>query len=193
MVQRYTPRHQILGLVQLVQIWNALPIGLEDGVDGTANRQLQLVTQSNYSRKILLNSGTLIHLAAIITAGKIVLHVILKVKYHDWPSYSQSKTKIGSYNIVKCIPLFYISLDACIPYSEKTCHQVGARFNLEKGGGGFAFVGNYSVKGCYAWHSGKYAGKIFYGTGGTIKEMQALVADPKYRPQGYDCAGDLRK
>ena len=88
MVQRYTPRHQILGLVQLVQIWNALPIGLEDGVDGTANRQLQLVTQSNYSRKILLNSGTLIHLAAIITAGKIVLHVILKVKYHDWPSYS---------------------------------------------------------------------------------------------------------
>ena len=49
-------------------------------------------------------------------------------------------------------------------------------------------------KGCYAYHSrctltcgDCNEGFIFYGTGGTVKEMQGDVTIFAFRPPGYDC------
>ncbi len=56
------------------------------------------------------------------------------------------------------------------------------------GGTGFDFKGDFVTKGCYAYESGKYAGRIYYGTGGTKEEMSKLLIAPQYRPKGYDCS-----
>ena len=42
---------------------------------------------------------------------------------------------------------------------------------LSLGGGGFAFAGDYSSKGCYTYASGTYAQYAYYGTGGTDADM----------------------
>ena len=52
------------------------------------------------------------------------------------------------------------------------------------------FAGDYETKGCYAYLDGVYKGLSFYGTGGTVEQMQKLVKNPKWRPQGYDCNGE---
>ena len=61
-----------------------------------------------------------------------------------------------------------ISLAAtCEPYSEQACRDAAKALGLKLGGGGYAFSGAYSLKGCYSYRSGTYAGIAFYGTGGT--------------------------
>ena len=52
---------------------------------------------------------------------------------------------------------------------------------------GYEFAGDYLSKGCFVYLSGNYEGLSFYGTGGTVEEMQQLLQNPKGRPQGYDC------
>ena len=44
--------------------------------------------------------------------------------------------------------------------------------------------GNYGTKGCYAYDdtSASYAGKVYYGTYGTVQKGQSSLAAPKYRP-----------
>ena len=59
---------------------------------------------------------------------------------------------------------------------------------LQKGGGGFDFVGPHSIKGCYAYESGTYANMAYYGVGGSEEEMKVKLTSPKYRPLGYDCS-----
>ena len=52
-----------------------------------------------------------------------------------------------------------ISISVCVPYSEQACRDVANALGLSLGGVGYSFAGDYSVKGCYAYSSGKYAGK----------------------------------
>ena len=52
------------------------------------------------------------------------------------------------------------------------------------------FAGDYETKGCYVYLSGDFEGLSFYGTGGTVEEMQQSLQNPKERPQGYDCNGE---
>ena len=60
--------------------------------------------------------------------------------------------------------------------------EVGTIQNSE-----YEFAGDYEPKGCYVYLSGDFEGLSFYGTGGTVEEMQQLLQNPKGRPQGYDC------
>ena len=55
------------------------------------------------------------------------------------------------------------------------------------GGAGSSFEGPYTWKGCYGYSGGHFNGRLYYGTGGTIEEMQETLASPRYRPIGYDC------
>ena len=52
---------------------------------------------------------------------------------------------------------------------------------LELGGGGVDFAGESSTKGCYSYDSGEFAGKAYFGTGGSQAEMEQAVEAPKYR------------
>ena len=79
-------------------------------------------------------------------------------------------------------------LDGCVPYSQQACQDAGTRLGLKLGGGGYAFAGAYSTKGCYAYKGGAYDGTVFYGTGGTEEQTKTSISAPKYRPEGYDCS-----
>ena len=63
------------------------------------------------------------------------------------------------------------------------------QLNLEIGGGGFAFHGNWGTKGLYAYsgNQGASAGRAYFGTGGTPAQMCAPVAGAdRYRPWDRD-------
>ena len=86
---------------------------------------------------------------------------------------------------MKC--LFHLSAGACDPYSQEACIKAGKLLGLIIGGKGYKFAGNYGTKGCYAYHSGIFGGRIYYGTGGNQKQMKSKAYYPKFRPTGYDC------
>ena len=58
---------------------------------------------------------------------------------------------------------------------------------MDAGGFGYSFVGDYSEVGCFSYRIGRFDGSVFYGTGGTIQQIQENVSGTKYRPKGYDC------
>ena len=82
-----------------------------------------------------------------------------------------------------------ISISVCVPYSEQACRDVANALGLSLGGVGYSFASDYSQKGCYAYSSGKYAGKAYYGTGGTTEEMKKSLNGQAHRLSGYDCEG----
>ena len=61
------------------------------------------------------------------------------------------------------------------------------RLGLQKGGGGYNFVGVYPTKGCYSYESGSFAKMAYYGVGGSEEQIKAKLTFPMYRPLGYDC------
>ena len=70
------------------------------------------------------------------------------------------------------------------------CIDATVLMNFEKAtiaNSGYEFTGDYLTKGCFVYLSGNYEGLSFYGTGGTVEEMQQSLQNPKERPQGYDC------
>jgi len=77
----------------------------------------------------------------------------------------------------------------CTPYSAEACRAAAQRLGLEEGGAGHAFEGDYSQKGCYAYSSGEYANRAYYGLGGSDSEISSpnTNSDETYRPEGYDC------
>ena len=81
----------------------------------------------------------------------------------------------------------------CHPYSLEACKDAGRRLGLQLGGSGSSFLGDYTIKGCYAYDNGKYQGMVYYGTGGSEDEMKQTLTRPKYRPQTFDCLGIGRK
>ena len=93
-------------------------------------------------------------------------------------------------DVVRCISYVSFSFsDACIPDSEKACLDAINSLGLEQGGRGYAFSGDYSTKGCYAYEAEdtKYANMAFYGTGGSEDEMKTILAKPQYRPLIHNC------
>ena len=82
-----------------------------------------------------------------------------------------------------------IFVSVCDPYSEQACRDIAKNLGLSLGGEGYSFAGDFSVKGCYAYSSGKYAGKVYYGTGGTTEQMKKSVSGQAHRLAGYDCEG----
>ena len=87
-------------------------------------------------------------------------------------------------------------LDGCVPYSQQACSDAADDLGLLKGGGGHSFAGVHTIKGCYAYKSGRYANMAYYGTGGSAGDMQSKlpIDSPEYRPTGYDCSvfGNIR-
>ena len=81
----------------------------------------------------------------------------------------------------KCVPIRSIRRMRC--QDESTCRQVALDKGLNLGGHGFNFAGNYNTKGLYSYHTGKYKGMAFFGTGGSIDEMTLKLDGNKYRPQ----------
>ena len=76
----------------------------------------------------------------------------------------------------------------CVPYSLEACEDVAKSIGKNLGGGGYNFASTeYITKGCYAYRKGYYAGNFYFGMGGTKNEMKMALAEPKYRPLGYDC------
>ena len=78
-------------------------------------------------------------------------------------------------------------ISECVPYSEQACRDSANSLGLTLGGGGYPFKSHFKIKGCYAYSSGKYAGLVFYGTGGTPDQMKTVLSGEKYRPTGYNC------
>ena len=81
----------------------------------------------------------------------------------------------------------------CVPFSENACRVAAERLGLLLGGGGYNFIGHFKHKGCYAYTDGEYAGRAYYGTGGTEEKTSASI-DPskdRYRPIGFNCAGGI--
>ena len=88
--------------------------------------------------------------------------------------------------------IFYL-IEPCEPYSQSACIAATLSINFEMGtiqNSKYEFAGDYENKGCYVYLSGDFKGLSFYGTGGTVEEMQQSLQNPKERPQGYDCNGE---
>jgi len=70
------------------------------------------------------------------------------------------------------------------PITEEEGKNVAQSLGLQLGGNGYAFSGDYSTKGLYAYRSGKYNGMAFFGRGGSVTEMEAPLEEggSKYRP-----------
>ena len=67
---------------------------------------------------------------------------------------------------------------------EEACSRAATDWGLVIGteeNSGYAFAGNYGTKGCYAYCSGQYQGKVYFGTGGNSTTASAEHIDPKYR------------
>jgi len=82
----------------------------------------------------------------------------------------------------------------CKPYSPEQCRIAAEALGLVIGGKGYAFEGDYRQKGCYAYTSGKYAGRVYYGLGGSDAEITDPVPfrPETYRPNGWDCKGSRK-
>ena len=79
----------------------------------------------------------------------------------------------------------------CIPYSQQACEEAVKNLGLQRGSASFPFVGDYKVKGCYAYNDGSYANIAWYGTGGSIEEIsKPYISTGVFRPFGYDCSTD---
>ena len=82
----------------------------------------------------------------------------------------------------------YSFCSECDPYTEWACREAADYNGLKIGGEGHEFAGEHETKGCYAYSSGKYIGRVYYGRRGTESEMKSPPDESeKYRPAGYDC------
>jgi len=79
--------------------------------------------------------------------------------------------------------------ETCVPYTATACRIAAKALGLTIGGAGFPFEVHHRQKGCYVYNSGKYAGRAFYGLGGSQEEIRDRVTldGSTYRPVGWDC------
>ena len=71
---------------------------------------------------------------------------------------------------------------ACLSFHLSTTTKGLSKFDCPRWN---FFRLSYSNEGCYVYLSGSYKGLAFYGTGGTVAQMQLPISD--LRPRGYDC------
>ena len=72
----------------------------------------------------------------------------------------------------------------CKAYTEESCRMAAEHLGLTLGGKGHLFADTHSIKGCYAYESGKYAGRAYFGKEGTNEEMKAPLSASPYRVNG---------
>ena len=67
--------------------------------------------------------------------------------------------------------------------TEDSCKAAAVAQGLQLGGAGYAFSSGSSVysRGCYAYESGTYGGRAYFGSGGSQQQMEAVLRAPKYR------------
>ena len=82
----------------------------------------------------------------------------------------------------------FLFCSECEPYTERACRDAANYNKLIIGGKGSEFAGEYKTNGCYAYSSGTYNGRVYYGTGGTLSQKKSSLDGNKYRPVGYDCS-----
>jgi len=80
---------------------------------------------------------------------------------------------------------------ACL-YSQQACRNAAQRLGLELGSRSWPFAGNFSETGCFAYSSGEFARRAFYGllAGKEVHTGSELshVGPHKYRIDGQGCA-----
>ena len=77
-----------------------------------------------------------------------------------------------------------LSLDTCVPYTQRACLDASQNQGLQLGGEGKQFINHYATKGCHA--QGKFA---FYGIeAAELNRHRKSLVKPFYRPNGYDCS-----
>ena len=88
----------------------------------------------------------------------------------------------------------FLGPSSCKPYSKNACEDAADRLGLQKGAGDYTFVGDYNIKGCYAYKEDhdEYPNMAFYGIAGTEDQIIDQPAAPAYRPTGYDCSSMRR-
>ena len=67
--------------------------------------------------------------------------------------------------------------------SEAACQARSEDLGLLIGGAGYGFASDYATKGCYAYEAdgGPYAGRAYWGEGGSAAAANTTLASPKYR------------
>ena len=68
--------------------------------------------------------------------------------------------------------------------TEEDCRARAKALGLKRGGGGYGFTGSYNMKGCYAYHTGKYGGSAYFSYGGSAAAMGTSESGNKYRVYG---------
>lgn len=81
-----------------------------------------------------------------------------------------------------------------LDFSEAACKAAAQKAGYKVGGKGSAFAGNWGVKGCYAYKSGKYKGHAYYGRIGrrdvrSRREMRGLRTRTMLRLENYPRCG----
>lgn len=73
------------------------------------------------------------------------------------------------------------------PTTEADAVALAEALGFTRGTARWAFAGDYGCKGFYSYRSdSRYRGYAFFGTGGSVTEMQAPCGGDKYRPTAYD-------
>ena len=70
------------------------------------------------------------------------------------------------------------------PVNEEDAAALAKALGLKLGGAGFEFAGEFSSKGLYSYKSGKYAGRAYFGRGGSPDDATAAITpgeDGKHR------------
>ena len=76
-----------------------------------------------------------------------------------------------------------LSLDTCVPYSQRACLNASQNQGLQLGANGKEFIYHHATKGCHA--EGNFA---FYGIEvAELNRHRTSPVKPFYRPNGYDC------
>ena len=70
-----------------------------------------------------------------------------------------------------------------MPYRESACDIATKELGMK----GPKEASSYSTKGCYYYKSGKWAGTMYFGTGGTPSQHKQSLDGGKSRPEEIDC------
>jgi len=88
-----------------------------------------------------------------------------------------------------------VEVSQCLGFSVEACTSAAQAMGFQLGGEGYQFTGNFQTKGCYAYTSGQYSGRAYYGllnnaevTDSNGLNSGAAAASPKFRPSGIDCS-----
>jgi hypothetical protein len=176
-----------------------IEVGLSGAIE-SYECEIERVDTSSKSTKSLNNPGTLSFLALANGFNySVACKANSAIGASDWseklylvpstvsdppprrPSVIASRSKIVVVGLDKPeknggsrIKAYQCEAKETLPFSLEAAKVLAVSKGLKLGGSGSAFAGNYAVKGLYAYNSNSanYNGMAFFGTGGTVEEMQ---------------------